>query len=339
MCRKSILLVILSAGIIVHGSENNLQINPNQSLELQMMNLDSELKLNAVKSSYTRVIVWKTIPTSEDLKHYFNKFSLLRFKEEFTSEKFDIIEKNDFTYERFLYAYFPEQQLAVTVFVKVDFNSEKASFLVNNFIQTINAALKKFGLTDKDVSVDDQTHSNNSYLWKLIWTSLIIIIVLLLYFYSKRFCSYDSPYSPGNKNTGYVDNNENIDHRELQKLQNILAKQQKLSFDLVRTYNESGNVYHSISKYLEALLSYTNALKIQEISLLNNNRGNTGYKIDDYRQALLSYETASKNQRILCSGKYPDFNAAFDEIGKMYETMNNFKEAEFFFKCISVNKN
>jgi hypothetical protein len=67
MYRKSILLILISLGIIVHATENKSEINPDYPLELHMMHLESELQPDSAESTYVRVIVWNTMPTSKHL--------------------------------------------------------------------------------------------------------------------------------------------------------------------------------------------------------------------------------------------------------------------------------
>jgi hypothetical protein len=99
--------------------ENKSEINSGYPLEFHMMNLELDLQ--------NRFIVWNTTtPTSEHLQCYFDKFDLLRLAvEQLTSDKFDIIQKSESTYERFLYVHFPEEESIITIFVKINFKIDK----------------------------------------------------------------------------------------------------------------------------------------------------------------------------------------------------------------------
>ena len=347
MCGRGILLVIISLGTIVHATENNLDIKSAYPLELQMMNLESELKWNAAESSYTRVIVWNTIPSSEDLQHHFNKFDLLQLKEkEITSGKLDIIEKSESTYERFLYAYFSEQQCTVTIFVKVNFNSKRDSFSLKNFMEKVNAALKKHGLIDKDVIVRDQIHSDNSTSWDtyivliVIITLLLILIIVWIIIGPSLVSFYNK-----NKNMGRADYNRNDYLKERQKYEEKLAIQQKSlpanHPDLAISYNNIGNVCCNMGDYDQALLSHKKAWAIREISLPQNhpdlaisynNIGNVCYNMGDYHQALSSYKKARAIQELSLPPNHPDLAKSYNNIGAVYENMNNYSEAKSYFE-------
>ncbi len=99
--------------------ENKSEINPDYPLELYMMNLESDLQ--------NRFIVWNTTtPTSEYLQCYFDKFDLLRLEvEQLTSDKSDIIQKSESTYERFVDVHYPEEDSIITIFVKINFKIDK----------------------------------------------------------------------------------------------------------------------------------------------------------------------------------------------------------------------
>jgi len=172
MYRKSILLILISLGMIVHASE----INPDYPLELHMIHLESELQPDSAESTYVRVIVWNTMPTSEHLQCHFDKFDLLQLEEErLTSGKFDIIQKSESTYERFFYALYPEQELIITVFVKVNFKSEKYSSSLKSFIEKVDWAFKKYGLSSNNESVHVPSNPNSSLLF--IGATVVILFI------------------------------------------------------------------------------------------------------------------------------------------------------------------
>ena len=150
-------------GVIVQAMEEKLNINRDYPLAMHMMNLESELQPDFAQSTYVRVIIWNTIPTSEHLQSHFDKFDLLHLEENrLANGRFDIIQKSESTYERFLYAHYPEQESVVTVFVKVDFNQKKNPYSLKNFIKKVNQALKKYGLINTVESAHDQIDSNDS---------------------------------------------------------------------------------------------------------------------------------------------------------------------------------
>ena len=150
-------------GVIVQAMEEKLNINRDYPLAMHMMNLESELQPDFAQSTYVRVIIWNTIPTSEHLQSHFDKFDLLHLEENrLANGRFDIIQKSESTYERFLYAHYPEQESVVTVFVKVDFNQKKNPYSLKNFIKKVNQVLRKYGLINTVESAHDQIDSNDS---------------------------------------------------------------------------------------------------------------------------------------------------------------------------------
>ena len=150
-------------GVIVQAMEEKSNINRDYPLAMHMMNLESELQPDFAQSTYVRVIIWNTIPTSEHLQSHFDKFDLLHLEENrLANGRFDIIQKSESTYERFLYAHYPEQESVVTVFVKVDFNQKKNPYSLKNFIKKVNQVLRKYGLINTVESAHDQIDSNDS---------------------------------------------------------------------------------------------------------------------------------------------------------------------------------
>jgi hypothetical protein len=165
--------------------ENKLEINSDYPLELHMMNLQSELESYSAESTYARVIVWNTMPTSEHLQCHFDKFDLLQLEEErLASGKFDIIEKSESTYERFLYAHYPEQESIITIFVKVNLKNDKYPSSLKFFIEKVDSAFKKYGLIGHDGRVPvDPKNPNSSFL--SIRSTVIILIIFSLFIWLK----------------------------------------------------------------------------------------------------------------------------------------------------------
>jgi hypothetical protein len=132
-------------------------------------------------------------------------------EERLTSGKFDIIQKSESTYERFLYAHYPEQASIITIFVKVNFKSEKnpsslkalikkvawafKKYMIGNdendkyssslksFIEKVDWAFKKYGLSSHNESVNVQTNSNSSPLF--IGSTVVILIISSLFIWLK----------------------------------------------------------------------------------------------------------------------------------------------------------
>jgi hypothetical protein len=175
------------------------------------MHLESELQPDSAESTYVRVIVWNTMPTSEHLQCHFDKFDLLQLEEErLASGKFDIIQKSESTYERFLYAHYPEQESTITIFVKVNFKSEpypfslkalikkvywafkkymigddeneKYSSSLKSFIEKVDGAFKKYGLGDNNESVPEpEPEPIIPNIFLLIGFTVVILIISSLY--------------------------------------------------------------------------------------------------------------------------------------------------------------
>lgn len=158
-----LLWTLIFLGVVVQAVKKRSDVNPGYPLAVHMVNLESELQPDLAESTYIRVIVWDTMPTRERLRAHFDKFDLLQLEEErLANGKFDIIQKSESTYERFLYVHYPEQESFVTVFVKVNFDTQKNPLSLKYFIEKVGQTLKKYGLIDTVETVRDPVDSNNS---------------------------------------------------------------------------------------------------------------------------------------------------------------------------------
>ena len=164
------------------------------------------------------------MPNNEDLQQHFNKFNSLQLKEEqLMSGKFDITEKNEFIYERFLYAHFPEQQSTVTVFIKINLNSEKNSFSLKNFLGRANAALKKYYLIDEDTVTQTPTYSDSStslniFIFWILIIAVFLFIIRYIVFYNNLI------------NMGFMIYNKYKWLKNLQEYEKELAIQKTITF-------------------------------------------------------------------------------------------------------------
>ena len=118
-----ILLILLSLYEI--NAENNELISKD-ALIPRMLQFEKSIHSYSVQSTYVRAIVWNKRPQSEKLEKHFRIFSLLKFDHKWiNSDNFDIIEKSDFIYERFVFIHYPEEQSFVTVFIRVTFQKDE----------------------------------------------------------------------------------------------------------------------------------------------------------------------------------------------------------------------
>lgn len=175
----------ISLVIVIHVVKNKSEVHPDYPLELRMMSLDSELQPDSAESTYVRAIVWNTMPSREHLQPHFDKFDLLQLEEErLVNGKFDIIRKNESTYERFLYVHYPEHQSTVTVFIKNDLRGKKNPFSWKHFTEKINQVLKKYDLIENYETEHEQIDSNHSPL-PTIEFLLVVLIISPLFIYFK----------------------------------------------------------------------------------------------------------------------------------------------------------
>ncbi|CAF1431642.1 unnamed protein product [Adineta ricciae] len=290
----------MSFGILVHTAKNGVEINSAHSLKRDMMTLESELGFSTLESSYIRVINWNMPPNIEDLQPHFKKFSLLQLEEKrLTSGKLNIIEKDESTYERFLYADFPEQQSTVTIFVKVNFLNKGGLFSLEKLIKKFNTISKKYNLIEQE-GIDTQASihpdsSNSSYAY-IIWAGIIPVLLLLLIIRKVILPRLISLYSEHKRNQCL---------RKLQEYKDKLANQ-KQSYpynhrDVAVTLNSIGNMYYDMYNYPDALSSYNEALEIQkklhppnypDLILILNNIDRVYQRMNNSTQTISFYEYA-----------------------------------------------
>nr|ACD54703.1 tetratricopeptide repeat family-like protein [Adineta vaga] len=270
MYLKSILLMSMSLGIIAQAVNKMPKIDSTYSLEPYMMKLESELKPESAESTYVRVIVWNTKPTGEDLQHHFNKFDLIKVEEkQLEYGKFDVVEKSESTYERFFYAYFTEQQLTATIFVKVNFNSRKNPSLIEAFTTKVNSALAKYGLIDEDKVDSAEIHPNSSTISYGSIPAIFIgfvLSVMIYYYHSARFYNtIGRMFSM----IGFHSKARSFYQRERQIYEEILT--QNISH-LASVHDKAGNLYFQKRNHLQALLSYKKELELRETLYLQSHQ-------------------------------------------------------------------
>jgi hypothetical protein len=170
----TILSLLIAFYLSIYVTRTTSQTLPDYPLQSRMMECESALLQYFIESSYTRIIIWNTSPRRQELQSHFDKFELLQLKEEWLlNPKFDFIEKSKTTYERFLYIQYPDEQSFVTVFVKLNLDNEKHSFLSESSLEQMNSIFKKYGLIDGNENAPSPVNSENS-----VPLALFTIIIL-----------------------------------------------------------------------------------------------------------------------------------------------------------------
>ena len=350
MYTRSILLVSISLGVIAQAVDKTSKANSAYQLESYVTKLKLELQPDSVESSYSRAIVWDDLPTNENLENHYAKFDLLKVNEEQLKHgKFDIIEKNETIYERFFYAYYPDQRSTVTIFIKVNFSNKKNLLSMKHFVTNVNRAFVKYGFNENDVydetDTDDSTTSilskiiiyavfiviihlvtNRIYSIILLVTNRIYSIILLVTnrIYSIILLVTNRIYSIiGSSSIALLFYTKELEIRERIDPENRPV--------LAELNNKIGIIYFKRHDHSNALLFYTKELQIREriypengpvLAELNNKIGIIYFKRHDHSNALLFYTKELEiRERIYPTGLIRDIRAVRCKIDEYQQVM------------------
>lgn len=203
----------------VRGNQLNDNSASTYTVQVAMKKFERELQLASVTSKYIRVIVWNTKPTSEHLQNYFENFDLLQLEvKQLETDKVDIIETNDTTYERFIYVHNFEQELILTVFVKVNYDNKKNSSLLRLIIQHVNQVLHKYGLIG-NVQVENNENDSNGLNQMISYIIAIILGFILLLFAWITQKKHEKQKAFLSQNKQITEELNCVDEKDLQELQ------------------------------------------------------------------------------------------------------------------------
>jgi tetratricopeptide (TPR) repeat protein len=111
--------------------------------------------------------------------------------------------------------------------------------------------------------------------------------------------------------------------------------------DLIKYYNNIGNVYDEMGEYSKALSSYEKALEIQQQSLSPNHRdlgmsyNNIGVvyeNMGNYSKARSSHEKALEIQQQSLPPNHPHLAKSYNNIGAVYGYMDEYSKARSFYE-------
>jgi hypothetical protein len=149
MSIRIILLILISLYIFVYGKEegNKSRLLSNDSSKSRMKQLQSPTDIYYINSTYryVRILIWYKLRTPKQLKVYFAKFELLKFKEQWLDDrKADVIKQSASIYERFILFYYSKKQSIITVFLKLNLQNTGKKFLIKSTNGDVEQNLKKY---------------------------------------------------------------------------------------------------------------------------------------------------------------------------------------------------
>ena len=148
------------------------------SLQSRLIRLEQDLQSRYTRSTYVRAIIWNELPSYERLKKYFDRFTELRFNEEWLDKnEFDTQHVSDTTYERYFHKYCPEKSEYAMVFVKFTFTSDDDPLLIDNASRYTTELLTRYLGNDTNRTLAEDIASSDVYsAWWFVSCGALVVL-------------------------------------------------------------------------------------------------------------------------------------------------------------------